>query len=143
MAVLPVTAQSVTPSHGSPCLEYQVFLFGSGSVEIGAYVAPSLNFDPARGVRMAVSFDDQPPQILDILSQDFDARNGNREWETSVKDACRIVRSHHSVSAPGVHTLKIWMVDPAVVLQKLVVDLGGVKPSYLGPPESYRMGGGR
>jgi hypothetical protein len=28
------------------------------------------------------------------------------------------------------------MVDPAVVLQKIIVDLGGLKPSYLGPEET-------
>jgi hypothetical protein len=37
----------------------------------------------------------------------------------------------------GTHTLKIWMVDPAVVLQRIMVDLGGLKTSYLGAPESY------
>jgi len=28
------------------------------------------------------------------------------------------------------------MVSPAVVLQKIVIDFGGAKPSYLGPPET-------
>jgi hypothetical protein len=29
------------------------------------------------------------------------------------------------------------MIDQGVVLQKIVVNSGGLKPSYLGPPESY------
>ncbi len=30
------------------------------------------------------------------------------------------------------------MVDPGIVLEKLVVSQEPVPPSYLGPPESYR-----
>jgi hypothetical protein len=88
-------------------------------------------------MRYAVSFDDEAPQIVDILPLGFDARNGNREWEDSVRNSARTIRSEHTLSDAGYHTLKIWMVDPGVVLERLVVDLGGMKPSYLGPPESY------
>jgi hypothetical protein len=32
--------------------------------------------------------------------------------------------------------LKYWAIDPGIVLQKIVIDAGGVRTSYLGPPES-------
>jgi hypothetical protein len=133
MSVFPVTAPSVTPPQNSPCLEYQMYLFDPATVEVDAILAPTLNFVPGRGLRYAISFDDQPPQVVDAL-----AHNELHDWEESVKDSVRKSESTHTLTGSGYHTLKFWMVDPGIVLQKLVVNLGGVKPSYLGPPESYR-----
>ena len=62
---------------------------------------------------------------------------GNRDWEKSVSNNARFGNSSHMVSKPGYHNFRIWMIDPGVVLQKIILDLGGVKLSYLGPPESF------
>ncbi|MGB6384055.1 MAG: glycosyl hydrolase 115 family protein [Terriglobales bacterium] len=133
MSIFPVTARSVMPPEDSPCLEYRIYLFHAGQIHVEAILAPTLNFVPGRGLRYAVSFDDQPPQIIDTLEH-----NSLADWEQSVSDSVRKVKSTHILAATGYHTLKFWMIDPGIVLQKLVVDLGGVKASYLGPPESYR-----
>ena len=132
MSVFPVTAQSLLPGQDPPCLEYKMYLFHSGAVTVEAILDPTLNFVPGRGLRYAVSFDGETPQIIDVLAQ-----NTTEAWATSVKDSIRTARSTHQIANAGYHTLKFWMVDPGIVLQKLVVDLGGVRPSYLGPPESY------
>jgi hypothetical protein len=55
----------------------------------------------------------------------------------AVSDNIKVGVSEHRLDGPGTHVLKFWMVDPGVVLEKLVVDTGGLKPSYLGPPESF------
>jgi Glycosyl hydrolase family 115/Gylcosyl hydrolase family 115 C-terminal domain len=132
MTLFPVTAKGVTPPADSPCLEYQMYLFHPGKLEVEAILAPTLNFVPGRGLRFAISFDDQPPQIIDAL-----ANNSQKDWALSVQDSVRKVKSTHTVTGIGYHTLKVWMVDPGLVLQMLVVDIGGVQPSYLGPPESF------
>jgi len=132
------TETLATPGEDSPCLEYNLHLFNAGQVEVEGIVGPTLNFLPDRPLRYAISFDDQAPQIVTLVPADFDARNGNRDWEESVKDNCRRAKSTHTLDQAGNHTLKVWMVDPAVVLQKVVVNTGGLKPSYLGPSESLR-----
>jgi hypothetical protein len=137
MTIFPVTTESVTPPANSPHLEYKMYLFHPGKVEVESIISPTLNFVQGRGLRFAISFDDQPPQILTAVPGNFAAGDGNRDWEETVKDGVRKVESTFTLTDTGYHTLKFWMVDPGVVLQKLVINLGGVKPSYLGPPESY------
>jgi hypothetical protein len=58
-------------------------------------------------------------------------------WNQWVANNINIEVSTLSIDKPGEHTLKFWMVDPGVDLQKIVIDCGGVKKSYLGPPESF------
>jgi hypothetical protein len=142
MTIFPVTAQSVTPPNDSPCLEYKMFLFHSGNIAVETIVAPTLNFVPDRDLRYAVSFDDQPPQVISIVPKNYIVAYSNEDWQESVRNNARIVKSKHLLSGSGYHTLKVWMVDPGVVLEKIMVNTGGVRPSYFGPPESYRKPSG-
>ena len=133
----PVDASAATPGQNSPCLEYQMYLYTAGDADVTAITAPTLNFIPDRAVRYAISFDDETPQTVTLVPRGYKAQNGNLAWEKSVSDNAHSAHSKHTLAQPGYHTLKIWMIDPAVVLQKIVVDLGGEKPSYLGPPETF------
>jgi hypothetical protein len=58
-------------------------------------------------------------------------------WNLAVSNNIKETVSIHNIDKPGEHVLKYWMIDPGIVLQKIVVDLGGMKPSYLEPPESF------
>jgi hypothetical protein len=133
-----VTAESVKPPKGSPCLEYKMYLFNPGKIDVEVIVGPTLNFVPGRGLSCAVSFDDQLPKIISIVTKDYVVAYSNNDWQEAVKNNVRKIKSTHTLLEPGYHTLKVWMVDPGVVLEKLIVNTGGLKPSYLGPPESYR-----
>jgi hypothetical protein len=131
MTVLPVDA----PADAAPAmrLEYEMQLFSAGTFEVQATLAPTQKFQPGDGLRYAVSFDDEAPQIVNVH-----ADSSEKAWERSVSDGATVLLSRHQIAQPGKHTLKFWALDSGLVLQKLVVNTGGQKPSYLGPPESPR-----
>jgi glycosyl hydrolase family 115 len=131
MTTLPVISQTIGSGH--PHLDYQMYLFSAGDVSVDAYFAPTQKFQPGEGLRYGISFDDGSPQIMNLHTGYSQA-----EWERSVKDAIRIVTSKHKLVTSGVHLLKFWAIDPGVVLEKLVVNTGAVRSSYLGPPESLQ-----
>jgi len=128
----PVTAKSQVPGGSSPHLEYEVNLIDTGTVNVEAYISPTIDFTNSNGLHYAVSIDDEQPQIINI-----NADKSEKAWNKDVSDNIKIMVSKHHIGKTGKHILKYWMVDPAVLLQKIVINAGGEKPSYLGPPESY------
>jgi len=134
MIAEPTTMPAQSPAGESARLEYRFLLLDSAAVSVHAYLSPVLNvFGATHGVRYAVSIDDEAPQIVNAA-----ADSSQRAWEQSVSDNTTIGVSKHPVMSAGEHVLKFWLVDPGIVLQKLVIDAGGMRPSYLGPPESWR-----
>jgi hypothetical protein len=114
-------------------LEYQMQLTTKGKVTVRATLAPTQKIQPGAGLRYAISFDDEAPQIVNVH-----ADRSEKAWERTVSDGATVLTSQHVIESAGKHTLKFWVIDPAIVLQKLVVDTGGQRDSYLGPPESPR-----
>ena len=131
ISTFPVTITS-TLSSGSPRVEYDFYSYDSGACKIQLYFSPTLNFLGDEGLQFAVSIDDEQPQVISLNGDDKNVRT----WEGWVANNIIIKSIELTLAKPGKHVLKYWMVSPAIVLQKLVVDFGGVKPSYLGPPET-------
>lgn len=127
-----VTTMPVTllPDRGN-YLEYDMELTSIGDMKLNVLVSPTLNFNGNKGLRYAVSFDGDKEQIVNI-NQTYDIRLMESWQASSINRTVTI----HRITTPGKHTLRFRSLDPGIVLQKLMLDTGGLKPSYLGAPES-------
>ena len=132
ITIFPVTATPQSLVYTSPKAEYDVYSYDTGSVKLQAYFSPTLNFHNDDGLKYAVAFDNELPQVIVINKED----NNVRTWENWVANNIIIKTSAHTINETGKHVLKFWILNPGVVLQKLVIDFGGVRQSYLGPPET-------
>ena len=118
----------------APHLQFPLYFQQAGDFNLQLYLSPALQITPGRGVRLAVALDDAEPQLLDLMAN-FD----DKIWQQSVLDNIRILQHHLQVGRPGLHQLRVYLVNPAVVLQKITVDTGALQPGYLGPVQSRRL----
>ncbi len=108
----------------SPALEYDLYTFTEGQATINFNCIPSNPINADHGLRLAVAIDDAKPIIV------------SDKAGKSVIENLMVLKTKLDIPKEGQHTLKIWMVDPGLVIDKIIIDTGGVKDSYLGPPES-------
>ncbi len=135
MSVYPVADTSFLDTQHAPYLEYSVYLFTTGKLTIEGIFAPTLPFTPGRGLRYAIAVNDEVPQIIDVVKDVNDAP----AWEESVRSEMRKTLSTHTIEKAGQHKVRIYALDPGVTLSRLVLNTGGLLPSYLGPQESPRV----
>ena len=131
MSVYPITDTSFNEVAAAPYLEYDFFTQSSGDITVESLFAPSLPFMPKRGLRYSIALDGEAPQVVDITA-DMSAE----AWEESVRNDLRRSTTMHRLNKPGAHKLRIYSLDPGVSLQKIIMNTGGLLPSYLGPEES-------
>ncbi|RXK61743.1 glycosyhydrolase [Lacibacter luteus] len=135
VTTFPVTAAEQQSSAATPFLEYEIYTYSKDSFTIHAYFSPTLNFfNEENGLQYAISVDDEAPQIISINKEDKNSISGI--WNKWVGENIIIKTSRHKLSSPGKHVIKYWMVNSGVLLQKIVADFGGMKRTYLGPPET-------
>ena len=102
-------------------------------MKAGVYLVPTQPIVSGRGLRYAIGLDGQPPQLV-VVGADLVVPS--RAWSLNVLNSSTMGTSTHEIKTAGKHVLRIYAVDSGVVLDKIVLDLGGLKPSYLGPSET-------
>ncbi len=115
-----------------PCMEYEFCTRDAGYIDVYSYVLPTfpLNGDEGEGARYGVMVDRSPVYLPEATAPYYSTL-----WIQSVLRNCRINKTTHYVDGPGKHKLTIFAVHPGVLLQKIVIDTGGLRPSHLGPAQ--------
>jgi hypothetical protein len=130
-------------SSTAPVLEYDFVTFtpttSSKGLNLTLILSPSLNVNPKKPLAYIAQIDDKP-QVRRQYVIDQPQPNFPVNWGFAVADSAWKNTTNHGALAAGKHTLKLWLVESNVILQKIVMDLGGVVYSHNGPPESWRAG---
>ena len=111
-------------------LEYDMEITSDDFARVIVRLAPTLNFN-TKGLRYAISLDGKDEKIVNV-NGDYKGELGPIQKE-QVIDCQSIFKMNK-----GKHTLMIRPLDNGLVFQKIMVDLGGMRKSFLGAPETLK-----
>jgi hypothetical protein len=137
MDVFPVTAASVKPGEPAPRLEYDVYLAKPGTYQVDVVTGPTLDFHAGNNLGLAVSLDAGAPDVRYVFTPETRASETflGRAFQENALNNARTMHFKLTADRAGRHVLKLSMIDPAVVVQKIIIHNEDLPASYFGPPE--------
>ncbi len=104
--------------------EYDFFTFTEAPAALTVFTLPTHPLHGAFSMRYAVSVDNGPIQIVD-----FKTFGRSEEWKQNVLKN-RASKTIQLANLPkGAHILKVYSIDPGVILDAMLIDLGGLNPA--------------
>lgn len=101
----------------APRLDYHVNLARAGALAVRVQLLPT---HPGAGkLRFALALDGGAPQVVEMPNRD-----GGAEWAEGVLNNARTVNAGLGQVAAGRHVLRLYAIDPGVVVDRLVLDTG-------------------
>ncbi|WP_018752438.1 glycosyl hydrolase 115 family protein [Paenibacillus sanguinis] len=119
----------------APYLSYRLWVAEQGIYTVTVHTAPTNPLTKKGQLPYAIGMDDNEPVIAQLLPAEFVAGE-SRHWEQAVLNNVHTHATQH-VLGSGLHTLRIYVLDAGLVLQRLIVSRVSLPFSYFGPPESY------
>lgn len=118
--------------HNNACSEYVFYTDSFSHPSITFYALPAFAVNRNYGARYAFAIDNEPLQIVDL--QTF---GRSKEWKENVLRN----RSAKTFSLgrlnKGMHTLKIYAVDPGIMLDEIRINADDKIKAYSNIPETY------
>lgn len=115
MIATPSTAPAIErPGGGSPHLAYAMTADRDGPLTLHVVAAPGLDVRGTGRHRVAVSIDDGAPVMLDLMAGE--AKGG---WDRAVIENRRVAMTVLPSVRAGRHSLRLWLVDPEVVVERI------------------------
>ncbi len=112
----------------SPKVEYDFYTFNGGKATVYVYALPLFPVDSNHDTRFGIMIDDGMVQWMTTSAKEYSG-----QWRRNVFQNSSINCATMNVGKPGMHTFKLICADPGMIIQKVVIDFGGMKRSYLGP----------
>ncbi|HET9506220.1 MAG TPA: glycosyl hydrolase 115 family protein [Hymenobacter sp.] len=113
--------------------EYDFYTFTPAAPVVTVFTLPTHPTTRAASVRYGLSIDEGPMQVLDCKTV-----GRSEEWKQNVLSNNAQRQFKAPALGPGRHTLRLYPLDPGVVLDRITLDLGGLQPAYGAVPETRR-----
>ena len=112
--------------------EYEIHVHDPGHARLMLQAIPTHEINEEYSLVAGLSIDDGP-----IHRIEFSQGTGveDEAWWDNVERTAMYGEADVEVDK-GKHIVKLWGLDPSVIMDRIILDFGGIKDSYLGPPET-------